>query len=421
MSFKGKNKSRPGYVPVQKIELSEKNVKLRSILVVVLLAIGAVALMVGLFSLLNTEPGWQEIEASSSNPNCSADFQLSYDFTDAGSSATAQSKQITSLYTQATEDAYRIFSPDVLEEGLYNLGYLNAHVNETVTVEEALYQALELIAGYQNRSVFLAPVYEEYERIFLCESDVDAARYDPAKEPELLDYIQEAAAFADDPQMIRLELLGENQVRLYVDEAYLAFIEEYEIDTLVDFSWMTNAFIADYIADILIDNGYTSGYLASYDGFTRNLDSRGQAYSSNIFDRVGSEAYRPAVMTYDEPMSIVALRNYPMSDRDRWHYYGYEDGSIATILIDPADGLSKSAINDLVCYSGEAGCAEILLQMIPIYVTGEFDAAVLNALTADGVYAVWCEDQKVCYNDPDLTLEIAADSGGLVYTKTYAG
>ena len=53
----------------------------------------------------------------------------------------------------------------------------------------------------------------------------------------------------------RVELLGENRVKLTVSESYLAFIREYEIDTLADFSWMRNAFAADYIARVLQEDG----------------------------------------------------------------------------------------------------------------------------------------------------------------------
>ena len=65
---------RPYIKPVKRIELSETNVKLRMILIVLLLSIAVVAVIYGLFSLLNTEPGWQEVEVSSSNANCSADL-----------------------------------------------------------------------------------------------------------------------------------------------------------------------------------------------------------------------------------------------------------------------------------------------------------------------------------------------------------
>lgn len=71
---------------------------------------------------------------------------------------------------------------------------------------------------------------------------------------------------------MNVELLGGNQVKLSVSDDYLAFAEKNFISDFIDFSWMKNAFITDYVADVMIDNGYTLGSLTSYDGFTRNLD-----------------------------------------------------------------------------------------------------------------------------------------------------
>ena len=53
--------NRPHLKPVTRIELSEERKTLRIVLAVVFLAIGIVAILVGLVSLLNTEPGWQYI------------------------------------------------------------------------------------------------------------------------------------------------------------------------------------------------------------------------------------------------------------------------------------------------------------------------------------------------------------------------
>ena len=91
MSKHGRDK-RPNVRPITKIELSEKHKKLRLILIVVLLSIGSVAIGMGLFSLLNTQPGWQEIDVASDKPNCSTEFRLLYDFSDAGGDATAVNK-----------------------------------------------------------------------------------------------------------------------------------------------------------------------------------------------------------------------------------------------------------------------------------------------------------------------------------------
>ena len=125
------------------------------------------------------------------------------------------------------------------------MGYLNGHVNEIVTVDPALYKALTVLTQYDCRYAYLAPAYAEYDRVFSAESDAEAARYDPAGDPELAEYLAEIAAFAGNPEMVNLEILGDNRVRLTVSTEYLKFTEENEIETVLDFGWMKNAFIAD--------------------------------------------------------------------------------------------------------------------------------------------------------------------------------
>lgn len=409
---------RPHVKPVTRIELNESNTRLRWIVIVVLLSIAVVSIVVGLMSALNVEPGWQMVEVTSDQPNCSADFVMQYDFSDSGSEATGQFRQLTNLYTEATEEAFRIFSPDLLEAGVNNVAYLNAHINETVTVDETLYRALELVEKYDDRHVFLAPAMVEYNRVFLSENDAEAAIYDPTRSPEMTAWLRELAQFAGDPEQIGLELLGENLLRLNVAPEYLAFAQENGIETFLDFGWMTNAFIADYLAETLISGGFTKGYLASYDGFTRALDSRGESYSFNIFHRNGTDIYMPAQMHYAQPTSIVFLRDYPMVEKDRWHYYGYESGEIVTALLDPADGLCKSALSDLVSYSSQTGCAEILLQTAPVFITETFRPETLKTLADSGVYSIWCEGTTIKYNEETLNLELLDEETGNRYSAS---
>lgn len=420
MRYSDRSKRTPYVKPVKRVEVSDEHTTLRMVLIVALLALGATALVIGLFGLLNTEPGWQTIEVTTKEANCSQDFTLNYDFSDSGSAATAQHKQLIALYTEAAENAFRIFSPHVGEEGMLNLQYLNAHPNETVSVDPALFDALSLIHRFGNRSVYLAPVYVEYNRIFLCENESDAAAFDPGQNEELVEYIRQVSAFANDPRMIDLEILEENRVRLHVSDAYLAFAREYEIESFLDFGWMKNAFITDYLADVLVQNGFTSGYLVSYDGFTRNLDTRGNTYSFNIFDRVGDAVNLPAVMEYDRPVSIVFLRNYPMVDLDRWHYFSFSGGRIVTSFIDPADGMSKSSIDSLVGYSYETGCAEMLMRMAPLFVSDAFSADGLHRLSEDRIHSIWCDDWTLCHTEEALkiTLQPQKDTA---YTVKYEG
>jgi len=406
----------PRLRPVQRIELSEANITLRVILLAALLLAAAAAFIFGFSKLLSTEEGWKEVKATSDRPNLSEEFRLQYYFSDSKSS-TADNRQITALFTEAMEKAYVIFSKDVQDDQVNNLCYLNAHPNEDVTVDAALFRALSKIAQHGSRYICLAPVYTEYDRIFTSESPAQAAQYDPAQNGELVEYIAQAAGFASDPNHINIEILGENRVRLNVSGEYLAFAQEYELESLLDFSWTRNAFVADYLAELMLEKGYNGGVISSYDGFTRNLDGA-NAYSLNIFDRAGNEIFIPARMDYTGPMSVVFLRNYPLSNEDRWHYYTFAD-SIATVFIDPADGMSRSSVSNLVSYSKNAGCADILLQTAPLFISETLDTGSLSRLTEAGIFSVWGDgSQTVCFNDPDIALVSSADAG-IEYTRRY--
>ncbi len=396
---------------MEHIELSSKNGRLRLVLIGILLVIAAVSLTAGLTALLRQPSGWQQVEANAQGVHCGGDFVLYYDFDDS-----TDQKQLTQVYSDAVVRAWQLFSSGTGENG--NLAYLNAHVNETVTVDPALYDALALAAAYENRHIFLGPAASEYEQIFLFENAAEAAQYDPGQNGELMDYVRQAAGFAANPAAVSLEILEDHQVKLSVSGEYLAFARQYEIREFVDFGWMKNAFIADFLASRLEEAGFTRGYLVSYDGFTRNLDTRNQGYAMNIFDRQGNEVNLPAKMHYTGPISIVSLRNYPMGSSDRWHYYSFADtGRIATVMIDPADGADKSALHNLVCYSREKGCGEIVLQAAPIFIADTFSEDALQALTGQEIYAVWPQGTELRYNEEALELELLRDTG-LSYTAS---
>ena len=228
---------------VEKVELSTGNIMLRAVAVGILILIALICFGTAIRDFVSVQPGWQEITVESDEVNCSTDFILQYDFTDYGGNASAAYKLIISLYSDACEEAYQIFSKDASVEGIHNLAYLNSHVNETVTVDETLYNALKLLEASGNRNVFLAPVYVEYNRVFHSSSKEEAAWYDPGQNPEIMAYIQELVAFCNDPEQVRLEILDNNQVCLYVSQEYLNYAEENELGSFLDFGWMSNAFI----------------------------------------------------------------------------------------------------------------------------------------------------------------------------------
>ncbi|MBR6790990.1 MAG: hypothetical protein IKM31_09015 [Oscillospiraceae bacterium] len=396
--------------PPKKIEVDSKHFHLRVLLLIICLTVAAVSLGYGFIQLLSRQTGWQQVEISSKEVNCSEDFTLNYYFGDAGITASAEYRQVSALYTTACEDGYRFF----YREG--GLSTLSAAPNEPVTVPAPLYEALKLIGGSGGRSLFLAPVYDEYDRIFLCETEAEAALYDPARDPEIAAHIAEMAVYCNDPDMIRLEFPGENTVKLVIAEDYLSYAEENGISEFLDFGWMKNAFIADHIADTLTEAGCTAGYLASYDGFTRNLDGSGQKYSQNIFARQENLVDMPAVMEYEGPTSIVSLRDYPMGEIDRWHYFAFSDGRIASVYLDPESGTNKNAAHELLAYSSKKSCAEVLMETAPVWLNG-FDEQRLTELAGEDIFAVWTAGTELRHSEEELTLNLV--SGENSYTKKH--
>lgn len=408
----GKRKIKGGssLPPVKNLILSDENRMLRIILMVVFLVIALVAFYIGIRAVLDTEPGWEAVECASGEVNCSSDFVFSYCYGQTEGNPSVEKKRLSNLYSQLATDAWRIFYTDVSE--------INQNVNKAVSVDPALYQALELIDRYDSRYLFLAPVYAEYDHMFSAETDVEAADYDPMQNPQHADYLAQLATYAADPSMVDLQLLGENQVQLVVAQDYLDFARDEEITRFVDFGWMTNAFIADYLAEALIREGFTNGFLASYDGFTRNLDARGESFSLNLFNRQGNNIYLAGAMQYADPISIVSLRDYPMSQKDQYHYYTFENGTIGNVFADPVDGLYKSSVDSLVSYSYDAGCAEILLQQAPVYIADTMDEAALAAMKSIGIYSIFFDGTTIRCNDADMTIILNAESG-LDYQVVY--
>lgn len=389
--------------PVEHVELSDRNFRRRLIAAVICLAVGIAAIAVAVRGLLKVSDGWITVDGSGAGLSVAEDFTFQYLLGSTELPASAEKKQVTALYTAQAVTAYQLFDAGTCYDGVYNLAYLNAHPNETVTVDAGLYRALEQIAQSGERSVFLGPVYGDYRDLFFCMDDSQTVDFDPYRNADLADYFRQIGAFACNPDSIRLELSDDNQVCLRVSDAYLTFAQEYGFSTYVDLAWMRNAFAADYLADALTSAGFTQGYLLSYDGFLRNLDPA-NALSFDLMDRSESKVLTAARAENVSLSSRVFLCTYPISDADALSYYTYADGTLRFPYLDVTDGLCKAAAPQIVAYSAVLGCAQTLLRLLPCYTRDSMDADAICGLTEDGVESVYILEREICYTDPELSL-----------------
>lgn len=393
--------------PVTRVELSEKNKSLRIVAAVLLLVIGVVGITVGIMSLLNQDAGWQRVQITTEERNCSANFILQYNFGESGAQATAVNNQLQTAYGEASVKAYQLFTPDEAIDGVQNVYYVNHHPNEPITVDPVLYAAFEKLEG--TPWLYLGPAYAHYYSIIFNTEESLVPQMDPYTSPEAKAYVEKIAEFAADRSAVNLELLGENTVKLHVSEEYLAFAQAEEIENFIDFAYMINAFVIDYLAEALLAQNLTQGYLVSADGYTRNLDSENE-FRFNIFDRVEDTIYPAGVMKYYGPISMVYLKDYPTAESDA--NYRANGDRVLHLFADPANGVCKTSAENLVSYSYDMGCADVLLRMLPGFVGDTF-------AVPEGVYSVWCEGEMICYNDEKISFTDLLRSEKMSYRTNF--
>ncbi|MBE5890377.1 MAG: hypothetical protein E7282_05330 [Lachnospiraceae bacterium] len=398
-----KDRTKERYGPkIEKVNISEKYFWPRVIAAGVLLVIGGITLGYSCSKFFGADSGWQEISTDSSEEiNYGSEFTLYYNIGASGVRAGVESRELTALYTQAQIDAYAYFNSDQ-ESGEYaNIYDINQSPNTVLTVSDALYQAFETMEAYDARWMYLGPIYASYSNLFSSEDDVIAEDYDPYQNTELETYYAQIAAYAADESQISIELLGDNQVRLNVSDEYMSFITANGIDQLIEFDYMRNAFVSDYVAGVLADAGYTNGCLTSYDGYINYLDDGEYSYSYTIYDRDGTSIQNIAEGSIAGMKSAVVFKDFAVADLENYRYYIYSDGTARTSYISIEDGKDYAATPYLYAASDCKSCAEVLLQMLPVYVQNEFDADAAFALESEGIYALYTKDQKAQTNLPN--------------------
>lgn len=387
---------------IEKVNISEKYFWPRAIAAGVLLLIGTILLAHSCARYFGTQDGWQEITIESSQEtNYSSEFSLQYDIGRSGVSAGVEKRNVTATYTEALTEAYDIFNADEQGKDSANLYDLNQHPNETLTVSKELYQALETLEQYDARWIYLGPVYALSTNLFQSEDDVIASDYDPYREQSLADFYQKIADFARDPQQIQIEKKGNNQVCLKVSQEYMQFAKNNEIDQFVELSYMRNAFVCDYIADKLTEEGYTNGFVSSYEGYTRYLNREDYSYTGTIYGRNGAKTGKIADETISGMNATVVLKDFAVADLEKYRYYKYGDGTARSSYMSLSDGKDYAAIPYLYAASENSGCAEILLQLLPHYITDEWDVDAVYALSKNGIYVIYTENGKAYTNLPN--------------------
>ncbi len=389
--------NRPSVKPVLKAELSESNKRLRIVLIAAFLALGIFLLAFSAVKLLGTEKGYYEIEAE--NSAFSDFFVLNYDIGASGASASAEYRRVREVYTEALNKYCRLFSADTEYVGVKNLYYVNSHPNEEIEIDSSLYSALKKMDSEGAGQHYLGISMELYDVLFSCDIDGYALDADPKKNEEIGAINTASCEFARDREAIRLEFIDNNTVKLYVSEEYSKFAKEHGFTRYIDLGVLENAFVVDAVADSLKDAGFEYGAIASYDGYSRNLDIRDREYKYSFNAKSGDTVYPVCDVAYSGNMSTCILKTYPTSDKDVTDFYMYSNGESAHRIIDVETGKYVGALSELLLASSEKTCADLAIQAYSVMIDESFDE---NKLL--DVSAVWLDGAFIMSSGEDIAI-----------------
>ncbi|MGM9968781.1 MAG: hypothetical protein ACI35S_00125 [Anaeroplasma sp.] len=383
--------------PVEKIELNERHIKFRFILFIICFLVVIASIIVIIISFTKSDNGWSEI-ISTSNINCDEDFEFYYNLGRTNESATSENKAISDIYTLNLEKTYILFDSYNEYPKYKNVFYINQNVNTEIEVDSILYDSLKKVLECNEKLLYMGPIYELYDNVILAIND-DSAKYsDPVYSNNSLEIINKIRSYINGED-IKLLLLGDNKIKLSISSEYLNYLTELEFTKIISFGWLKNAFIIDYVANSLIDAGYTNGYLATYDGFFINL-SNDSNFKLNILENYNDVPCVAAQITFNSPMSVVQYRSYMYYRSDLNRYYKYSDGTYRHYYIDE-DGYSKSSVNTLTCYSLNISCSDIALKTYNIFINSTFNIDYIIDLS-DCYNFVWSEDNRLFYTDETI-------------------
>jgi hypothetical protein len=140
----------------------------------------------------------------------------------------------------------------------------------------------------------------------------------------------------------------------------------------------------------------------------------------NLFDLKDTTIYPAGTFGYTGPMSIVALRDFPIAASDVY----YREGADKTILhpyLSLQTGKPKASTHAMVGTSKTASCADILLQLQPLYIADSLSASDLTALKAEDIQCIWFNDHRIFYTGEGFTFSDLFTDGNITYQPVKQG
>ena len=389
---------------VKRVEVNEKHIPLRVILFFVFLIIAIAGIAVGVYSLSLKKEGWYQIE--SDNADISGDFSFNYYISGNSNNERRNTYNIVkNAYSSMCLRYKKVFDTQNEYDDVVNVAYINKHLNEDIVVDKELYYAFSKLNEHKdNRILYYRPIFDAYYNLFnYVNNGASIDQFNPDKNQQLKDYIDELFTYCNDENSISIKVLADNKIRLEVSDSYVSYCETNGISTFIDFAYLRNVIVIDLIEDEFVNNGYINGYIVSSDGYmsiftSENINMRIRNLTDLVITDVGSISYTGRV-------NIVEMFPFLANQEGKW-YYIFDKNSYVTAYF-TKEGKSSPLHLDMLFYSDNInlGCIDILLDAYDVFVDESLDLSKVNNLKDNDISTIYSKDNKIYYNDDNSKID----------------
>ncbi len=376
---------------IKRIELNDNHVKLRIIILIALIPIAIAGFSIFFINLFSKKSGFEEINVSSSTADPVSDDELTfyYNLGKSGNSPTDDFKKVTESYSRHLDYAYKSLNKYKEVDEYKNLYYLNRHPNETMKVSTLLYDSLKKVYDTDPKILYLGPITTLYENYIKNGNDGS----NPTN-PSVKQYIDSIVNYIKSD--ISIDFLNDYNIKLNVSDNYLNILDELSVNDILDFSYLRNAFILDYVSTQLISDGFKYGNIQSYDGYYINLDDT-YNYKYDVYDIIDRKLISTCYVDFMGKYNIVNYRNFAINNMD-YSRFRIVDDKLTSLYINPNDGKNYESIKNLTSYSKTKSLVDIVLETKDIYINNNFNENNIS------IESIWLKDRSINYNDKNLTL-----------------
>ena len=312
----------------EQLVLSTRHIKLRTVLFVLAFLVAIFSFVYGIRQMMHKDPGIYEVEANPDVENKMYDhgFHLYYNFEGGSGEIRQKQSELGDFYSISLGRVVKELDPVNEYESIVSLAALNNHPGEEIELSEELVTVLKdaQSRGSNVYSLYNGPLYALWEDVLSLSEPLES---DPLNDPNVAERIE---AFRALEEGVHGELrFNGNKVTYMPGEGYLDFIAENEYPAnYIDLNLLHDAYVLRLVADDLVRNGWTNGFLQSDSGvlvFLGEVDIEGLNLCG--FDSGNNTLKNVAVLPAS---AVMAMSRFTIAGGESSLYYTItgEDGNI---------------------------------------------------------------------------------------------